>query len=188
MTPEEIVEWTARNDNIKSAILSQVSKLDGMLESLLAWRFSFNDEDKIKFHKIFFGGFVSFDQKIKLFTNYLNEYFPQFLNDKNLKDIFDFLKWFKDNRNKFAHSINPMKELLESKDKKDMPYVLLNKYKDGEMASIEFSEQDISEIYRKMDVLKTMFAVLQNHVIYDVEKVKSNIYTSIDTAKKQAGL
>lgn len=78
MTPEEINEWKIRNDRIKSNILSQVSKLDAMLENMLAFRFSFTEEDKVKFHKIFFSGFISFNQKINFFKNYLNEYYPQF--------------------------------------------------------------------------------------------------------------
>lgn len=155
-----------------------------MLESLLAWRFSFNDEDKKKFHNIFFGGFVSFNQKITLFRNYLKEYFPQFLNDTNLKDIFDYLTWFKDNRNKFAHSINPMNEELEQTSKQSMPHVKLYSYKGGELEPFSFTESEINEVNRKLDVLKTMFAVLQNHVIVDVEKLKSDIYTDIDNAKK----
>lgn len=184
MTPEEIVEWTARNDKIKSNILSQVSMLDGMLENMLSFRFSFNEEDKKKFHKIFFSGFVSFNQKITLFRNYLKEYYPQFLRDGKLKEFYSYLDLFRDNRNLFAHSINPMKELLESKDKDDMPHVLLNKYRNGELEPIEFTEDDILEIEKKLGVLKTMFAVLQNYVIVDVEKLKSDICTDIDNTKR----
>ena len=184
MTPEEIVEWTARNDKIKSNILSQVSMLDGMLENMLSFRFSFNEEDKQKFHKIFFSGFVSFNQKITFFRNYLKEYYPQFLRDEKLKEFYSYLDLFRDNRNLFAHSINPMKELLESKDKDNMPYVLLNKYRNGELEPIEFTENDILEIEKKLGVLKTMFSVLQNHVIVDVEKLKSDIYTDIDNTKR----
>ena len=91
---------------------------------------------------------------------------------------------FRDNRNLFAHSINPMKELLESKDKDDMPHVLLNKYRNGELEPIEFTEDDILEIEKKLGVLKTMFAVLQNYVIVDVEKLKSDICTDIDNTKR----
>lgn len=113
---------------------------------------------------------------------------PNFLRDPQLKELFGYLDWFKDNRNKFAHSINPMSVELEQTSKDNIPYVKLYFFKNGELLSFSFTESEIIEVNRKLDVLKTMVAVLENFIITDVMKLKSDIYTDIAKSKKQAGI
>ncbi len=71
MNDTEIENWENQNNRCKSEILSKVSALDGLIGNHLSFRFTFNDDDKKKFHKIFFEPFVPFNAKISMYRKFL---------------------------------------------------------------------------------------------------------------------
>ena len=139
-------------------------------------RFSFNKQDKIKFHQIFFEtNKLLFYGKIELYKQFLKGYEPEWLNQN--PDFFEKLEEIKKIRNDFAHGMNPSEDDLKIDDK--LPAVLLYTYKKGRLETIEYTVEEISEIGKKMDRIIELLKIVYSKVINQRNNTRKIIFEQI---------
>lgn len=178
MNDAEIEAWENQNNRSKSEIISSASALDGLVGNHLSFIFTFNDEDKKKFHEIFFEPFVSFNTKISQYRKFLELFIPNILENPQLRDIFNDLNYFKRIRNIFAHSMNPIYEVeLRNTEFINMPFTKVYKWENSEMVAYEYSEQEIQEIERRLLTLKQLLMLIDVRLRQQSEELKNKIRT-----------
>jgi len=176
MNDIEMDAWENQNNRSKSEILSSVSALDGIIGNHLSFIFTFNDEDKKKFHEIFFEPFVSFNTKIAQYRKFLELFIPDILENPQLRNIFNDLDYFKKIRNIFAHSMNPIRDFeLKNKEFVDMPFTKVYKWENSETIAYEYSEEEIKEIEQKLITLKQLLLLIDNRLRQESEKLREKI-------------
>ena len=178
MNDVEIDAWENQNNRSKSEILSNASALDGIIGNHLSYIFTFNDEDKKKFHEIFFEPFVSFNTKISQYRKFLELFIPDILGNQQLRTIFNDLDYFKRIRNIFAHSMNPLREVeLRNTELMNMPFTKVYKWENSEMIPYTYSNDEIIEIERRLLTLKQLLALIDVRLRQKSEELKNKIKT-----------
>lgn len=176
MEEKDFVKWYYNCSLIKNNILSQVTIIDNLIGSQMAERFTFSEDDQVKFHKIFFeANKISFHAKIELYKQFLKEYEAEWLS--TVPDFFDSLAYLKKIRNNFAHSMNPMQIELEQKEY--LPYVLMYAYKDSQLIPIEYSKEEILEISDKIFQIKDLMLRVLSKIMTHREATKEEISKKI---------
>jgi len=176
MNNQEIEEWTNRNNKIKSNILSQISGIDGLIGVHLSARFTFDEQDKINFHKIFFEtSYVTFDTKIKMYEQFLTIYEQEWFKKDEIKQIFGLLKTFRRIRNDFAHFMNPLDVVLKQKSKSEMQFCEFNKFQDGDLIPISYTENQVIAMERDLATLKKLLLTIDYKIEDHKDKIKKKI-------------
>ncbi len=101
------------------------------------------------------------------------------MKDSKLKEIFNYLDYFKEIRNIFAHSMNPIREIeLKNTDITNMPFTKIYKWEDSELTPYEYSVKEIQEIETKLLTLKQLLALLDGKLRTQLEEVISKIISN----------
>jgi len=153
-TPKSEAELNEIINGTKSKFLSVCTSIENQLEIVMADYFSKGDFDDYKlFSKLFYGGDaeLTFSQKIKIFEKFLKEVYPEYL--KSNTDLINSLNRVRKMRNKFAHYINPGKDVLSKYVGKSIfPLIYIE---DGILKDEEFPFKDIVERFHDFsEILK----------------------------------
>lgn len=176
MNSKEIKEWFIENNRIKSDMLSQISAVDAIIGNHLSYRFTFSDEDKANFHKIFFeSAFVSFNSKISMYEKFLTIYEKEWFSKKEIKQIFGLINKLKIFRNNFVHSMNPIPLEFKKISKEEIPVCWFFLAKEGNMVPITYTKKEVDLMDKDLRKLKKILLTIDEKILNHRNALKKKI-------------